>query len=200
MQPLIYTNLTAAILFIVACLIWNAPEVIGTFWQTARVSRRDAAVRDRGSMGILIGLQWIGLALNFALGALEPGAAIPWQRPTLFLLGVGTILLGIAVRWYAIGTLREYFTRDVAVSAHQRVVCHGPYRYVRHPAYSGTLLTMAGVGLAMTNWLSMSALLLCVIPGHLYPVSVEEQALVQTIGQPYREYMRHTRRFIPWVL
>src|SRR6185312_14202293 len=101
--------------------------------------------------------------------------------------------------WYAIWTLGGYFTRDVAVSANQKVVQIGPYRFIRHPAYSGTFLTMVGVGLALTNWASLIVLLVCVFAGHLYRVRVEEQALVQTIGQPYLEYMHHTRRFIPLV-
>jgi protein-S-isoprenylcysteine O-methyltransferase Ste14 len=58
---------------------------------------------------------------------------------------------------------------------------------------------MLGVGLAMTNWASLLALLLCVFAGHLYRVSIEEKALMQTIGPPYITYMHHTRRFIPWV-
>lgn len=150
-------------------------------------------------MGILIGLQWVGLALNFLLGGLLPAAAIPWHRTTLFLLGVTLLLLGVALRWYAIWTLGRYFTRDVAVSTDQKVVQNGPYRSIRHPAYSGTFLTMAGVGLAMTNWASLIALFICVFPGHLYRVHVEEKALIQAIGQPYVEYMHRTRRFIPLV-
>lgn len=175
------------------------PEMIGTFKQTAKVSRKEASAQDRGSMGILIGLQWTGIALNFALGALVPAAAIPWQRTTLFLIGVTLILLGVALRWYAIWTLGRYFTRDVAVSADQKIVQNGPYRSIRHPAYSGTLLTMLGVGLAMTNWASLIVLLTLVCVGHLYRVSVEEKALIQTIGQPYIEYMHHTKRFIPLI-
>ncbi len=150
-------------------------------------------------MAILIGLQWIGLALNFLLAGLFPAAAITWHRTTLFLLGVTLIPLGVALRWYAIWTLGGYFTRDVAVSADQKVVQNGPYRSIRHPAYSGTFLTMLGVGLAMTNWASLVALLVCVFLGHLYRVRVEEKVLVQTIGQQYIEYMHRTRRFIPLV-
>lgn len=150
-------------------------------------------------MGILIGLLWVGIALNFLFGGLFPAAAITWHRTALFLLGVSLILLGVALRWYAIWTLGSYFTRDVAVSAEQKVVQNGPYRYIRHPAYSGTFLTMLGVGLAMTNWASLVTLLMCVLLGHMYRVSVEEKALVQTIGQPYVEYMHHTSRFIPLV-
>lgn len=173
--------------------------MIGMLKQIAKVSRQEAAVLDRGSMGILIGFQWIGLALNFTLAGLFQAAAIPWHRTALFLLGVVLILLGVALRWYAIWTLGAFFTRDVAVSADQKVVQNGPYRSIRHPAYSGTFLTMMGVGLAVANWASLAALLLCVLLGHIYRIRVEEKALIQTIGQPYVEYMQHTKRFIPWV-
>ncbi len=173
--PLIYTNPAAAGIFLAACLVWNVPEMIGAFKQMAKVSRREATVQDRGSMAILIGLQWIGLALNFLLAWLFPAAAITWHRTA------------------------RYFTRDVAVSADQKVVQNGPYRSIRHPAYSGTFLTMLGVGLAMTNWASLVALLVCVFLGHLHRVRVEEKALIQTIGQQYLEYMHRTRRFIPLV-
>jgi protein-S-isoprenylcysteine O-methyltransferase Ste14 len=199
MLPLLYTNPLAAALFLAACLIWNIPELIGSFRQTARATRQEAAVRDRGSMGILIGLQWVGIALNFSLAALLQAAAIPWHRTALFLAGVAMIPLGVALRWYSIWTLGSYFTRDVAVSADQKVVQNGPYRSIRHPAYSGTFLTMLGVGLAMTNWVSLFALLVCVLSGHLYRVRVEEKALSQAIGQPYVDYMRQTKRFIPYV-
>jgi protein-S-isoprenylcysteine O-methyltransferase Ste14 len=195
--PLIYTNRAAAALFLAACLIWIGPEMIVAFKKSAKVSRKDAAVSDRGSMDVLIGLQWLGLALNFALGGLLPAAAIPWQRIPLFFAGIALILIGVALRWYAIWTLGRYFTRDVAVSADQQIVQSGPYRLIRHPAYSGTFLTMLGVGLAVTNWAGLIALLLCVFAGHLYRVSIEEKALINALGQPYVIYMQHTKRFIP---
>jgi len=56
---------------------------------------------------------------------------------------------------------------------------------------------MLGVGLAMTNCASLVALLIFVLIGHMYRVSVEEKALSRTIGQPYVEYMHRTKRFIP---
>jgi protein-S-isoprenylcysteine O-methyltransferase Ste14 len=115
------------------------------------------------------------------------------------MLGIFCIFLGVALRWYAIHTLGGYFTRDVVVSPGQPVVQRGPYRRIRHPAYTGTFLTMLGVGLAMTNWVSLGVLLVGVFLGHFYRVRVEERALIQAIGQPYREYMHRTRRFIPWL-
>jgi len=198
--PLIYTNIWALALFLAACLIWNAPETIGMLRQRARVARKEATSQDHHSMTILIGLQMLGLALNFLLAAALPQAAITWQRTVLLLVGVGLILLGVAFRWYAIRTLGAYFTRDVAVSARQPVMQRGPYRYIRHPSYTGTFITMLGVGVATANWAGLLVLLVCVLAGHLYRVRIEERALAQTIGQPYIDYMRRTKRFIPGVV
>lgn len=169
------------------------------FRQLAKVSRKAVLAQDHGSLVILIGLQWAGLALNFLFAGWFPGATMHGPRLTLFLLGLIFIFLGVALRWYAIFTLGRYFTRDVAVAVDQQVVQRGPYRLVRHPAYSGTFLTMLGVGLALTNWAGLVALLGCVFLGHFNRVRIEEQALINTLGQPYLDYMRRTRRFIPWV-
>ena len=87
MLPLIYTNAVAAGIFLAACLTWNVPEMIGMIKQTAKVSRKEASVQDRGSMGILIGLQWVGLALNFLLAWLFQAAAICWHQTALFATG-----------------------------------------------------------------------------------------------------------------
>lgn len=58
----------------------------------------------------------------------------------------------------------------------------------------------AGLGLALTNWISFA--LLTIVPAVLYwiRVSVEERALLDTIGEPYRAYMARTKRFIPFVV
>ena len=199
MLPLIYTHPAAAALFLATCLVWLIPEMAGMRRQMARISRKADGSQDRGSLAILLGLQWAGLGLNFLLAWLLPAVAILWQPGLLFLLGLIAILLGVALRWYAIRVLGGYFTRDVAVTRDQPVVMDGPYRLIRHPAYSGTFLTMLGVGLAMTNWASLVALLGCVFLGHFYRIRIEEKALIRTIGQPYIQYMLHTKRFIPWV-
>ncbi len=175
------------------------PEMIGMLRQMAKVSRKAAMVQDHGSLVILIGLQWVGIALNFSLAWFFPFATIPLHRTTLFLLGIIFILLGVGLRWFSIWTLGRYFTRDIAASLDQPVVQNGPYRFIRHPAYSGTFLTMLGLGLVMTNWASLISLLFCVFLGHFYRVKIEEEILIQSIGQPYIDYMRRIKRFIPLV-
>lgn len=199
MQPLISTSRAAALIFIAACLIWLLPEMVGMVGQRARVSRREAMVRDRGSIIWLIGLQWVGLISCLVFAFRWPGAAIRSDQNLVFALGIAAILSGVSLRWYAIWTLGSYFTRDIAVRSDQPVVRSGPYFWVRHPAYSGTFLTMLGIGLALTNWAGLAVLLAGVFIGHLPRVLLEEQALRDAIGQPYVDYMRDTSRFIPRV-
>ncbi len=81
----------------------------------------------------------------------------------------------------------------------QPVVDRGPYRLIRHPAYAGGELALAGVGLASGNWLSPALYVLPWVVAHVYRIRVEERALEATLGEPYRAYCRRTWRLVPLV-
>jgi protein-S-isoprenylcysteine O-methyltransferase Ste14 len=76
----------------------------------------------------------------------------------------------------------------------------GPYRLIRHPSYTGLLILFLGYGLCLTNWLSLLVLMGCALIGLGYRINVEEHVLEARLGQPYHEYMRRTKRLIPFVL
>jgi protein-S-isoprenylcysteine O-methyltransferase Ste14 len=202
MRPLVFSahaHHLYTIAFVVALLIWYVPERVGSVWLR---SSRDPTARkqDHGSFYALIGATVAGWLAGFMFASRWTGAAIPWLRPEVTIAGIVLILLGVALRWWSIITLGRYFTLDVAVRPTQSVVQSGPYRYVRHPSYSGLLLSTLGLGLALTNWASLAVVLAGVLLGLFYRVRVEERALVDALGQPYVDYMRRTKRFIPCVL
>jgi protein-S-isoprenylcysteine O-methyltransferase Ste14 len=141
-----------------------------------------------------------GVIVACVLAAVWTGAAIPWLRPQITIAGIVVFVLGSALRWWAILTLGQYFTFEVAVRSTQSVVQSGPYRFVRHPSYTGILIMLLGVGLALTNWASIVVMLVGGLVGLLYRIRVEERALVEALGQPYTDYMRHSRMFIPFIL
>src|SRR5437660_11907546 len=99
--PLIYTNAVAAGIFLAACLIWNVPEMIGMIKQTAKVSRKEESVKDGGSMGILMGLKWVGFAWNFWLAGWFQAAALSCLGPQLFAIVWTLFFFGVACRCYA---------------------------------------------------------------------------------------------------
>jgi protein-S-isoprenylcysteine O-methyltransferase Ste14 len=95
--------------------------------------------------------------------------------------------------------LGRFFTVDVRVHSDQTVVQRGPYRWVRHPSYSGLLIFFVGVGLALSNWLSL--IILAVVPaaGLLVRIRSEERALLAALGDEYRRYAATRRRLFPGV-
>jgi protein-S-isoprenylcysteine O-methyltransferase Ste14 len=184
------------VIFVASDLLWCGLE--GMAVRTKRI-RVGATNFDGGSKRQLILTYWLGLIVGVVCALSLPAATIGWHQPVVFAIGIVCILAGVALRWYAIATLGVYFTRDLAVRPNQQVIQYGPYRHVRHPSYTGTLLTTLGIALALTNWASLVVMLLCAGVAHYRRAQVEEQLLVERLGKPYVEYMRQTRRFIPFV-
>lgn len=117
----------------------------------------------------------------------------------MFWSGLAMMLAGLILRWYAIAVLGSAFAVEVGIRCDQQVIERGPYRWVRHPSYTGSLLTIVGILLCCTNLLSLVAVALPV-GGYVYRIRIEERALVASLGDAYRTYMRRTRRLIPFVL
>ena len=137
--------------------------------------------------------------MDFSLSLLLPQAAISWKRTTLFFVGICLMLGGIALRWYSVAALGKYFTFDVAIQSGHVLVEVGPYRYIRHPSYSGALLTLLGFGLALGNWAGLAAALSCMGFAYAYRIPVEEAALASALGEAYKQYMRRTWRLVPFL-
>ena len=162
--------------------------------------RAGAQRQDKGSWVVLVGTIVLGFILWALLPDDVPAAAITSASVFLFWVGIALVYVGLALRLYAITVLGRYFTPSVAVVDDQQVVEDGPYKLIRHPAYTGLLIMFLGFGLGSTNWLSLLALIGCVLIGISYRIHVEEHVLKAQLGQRYQEYMRRTKRLIPFVL
>ena len=105
--------------------------------------------------------------------------------------------IGLIIRIWAIVVLGRSFRMTVEVDAGQQVTDRGPYRWVRHPSYSGILLLLAGLGLAYGNWAALAILLVLPAGVLIHRIFVEEAVLAEVMGRPYSEYMTHTKRLVP---
>src|SRR5260370_17698197 len=106
----------------------------------------------------------------------------------------------MALRFYAIAVLGAFFTTTVAIAPEQPVIEAGPYRIIRHPSYTGFLITLLGLGLSLTNWLSMLVIMGCALLGVSYRIHVEEHVLKAQLGHRYKEHIRRPKRLIPFLL
>ena len=110
------------------------------------------------------------------------------------------MLVGVLVRQWAIAVLGRFFSLTVRVAEDHRVVVKGPYRLVRHPSYTGVLITFIGLALAVQSSGALLVLLAVFSVSYGYRMRVEERVLLSELGQDYAEYMKRTKRLIPFLI
>jgi len=188
-------SLFGAIAFTVCFYGWAAFEVIVNL----RLWRRGSQNRDRFSRYLIIGGVLMGFTLSVLAASFLHLLDITTFRPQVFYAGLLLMVAGLAFRYVAIRQLGAFFVPEVVIQPGQRVFQGGLYRYLRHPSYTGTLITVIGYGLALTNWLSLLIMLTVFFKVYLVRMLVEESALVEAFGEEYRNYMRRTKRIIPFL-
>jgi protein-S-isoprenylcysteine O-methyltransferase Ste14 len=176
--------------------LWTLPEIIAS---AVKRSKDSSKANDRGSLGLIVLMWGIGIAAGFTLSFLLPQAAMPWERSAIYFIGICLMLAGTAFRWYSARVLGKYFTFDVAIHSGQMLVEAGPYRYIRHPSYTGALVSLLGFGLALGNWAALAVAVSCLSFAYAYRIPVEEAALAVALGEPYTHYTRRTWRLVPFL-
>jgi protein-S-isoprenylcysteine O-methyltransferase len=204
----------ASWLLAAAVLAMVAGEVVPTYLGQARdgkrrllgslaeslllVRRRDGAVsQDRWTKWIIVLATRAGVIAALAIAVFLPGLRAGANNWWTLGLGVVLVLAGVALRAWAILSLGRYFRREVTIEPGQRLVRRGPYRVLRHPSYTGILLSFAGLGLAFGSWVSAAVAVLILFAGMLPRIRIEERALAQAFGADYTDYAKSTARVLP---
>ncbi len=162
------------------------------------IRRRSGRLAERWSLTVVLVTVIGGFVAGIKLAQGSTGEIRTAAWP-LFGVGLTLMAAGIAIRWWAIIELGRFFTPDVRVQQDQTVVTSGPYKWVRHPAYTGMIVYFTGLGLALSNWLSLAALLLIPTVGLTVRIHAEETALLISLGEPYRKFCASRPRLFPRV-
>jgi len=104
---------------------------------------------------------------------------------------------GIALRFWAVLTLRERYTRTLLIQQEHSFERGGPYGWVRHPGYLGSLLVLNGIALASGNWIVLFAALIATLSAYAYRIRVEDKMLVAALGDAYAQYRREVGALVP---
>jgi protein-S-isoprenylcysteine O-methyltransferase len=172
--------------------------LIGMELYASRVRRSEAKTRDGGSLLAVWGLVGVSYWAGFSLwGTRNPPG--PHLGEWALWVGAAVALAGITLRIWSVATLGRYFTYVVKVTGDQPVIETGPYRLLRHPSYAGALLTAIGIGLSLRFALAPLILGAIQLVAYSIRMGVEERALAEGIGEPYRAYMQRTKRIIPYL-
>jgi len=172
--------------------------LIEIYLLAVRRSRDPKQQSDRGTLRLV----WILISCGCLFGFwIAPKVSfLGWPDSlTIVLLADLLLIAGIALRIWSIVHLGRFFTVDVAVQQGQRAVRDGPYRFVRHPSYSGSLLALVGLACLTFNWLGFVVIIACSFAAYAFRISVEEKVLLQNLGEEYRRYADRTKRLIPGI-
>ena len=185
-----------SILWPVFFYAWLASEIYIAI--ATRTRHGSGKVRDRGTMLLL----WVVIFSSITLGSWFaethdsnlPGGTV-WVKPAALVI----LVAGLALRWAAVLTLGKSFSSNVAVHATQKIMRTGPYRWMRHPSYTGLLLCIFAVALRTRNWISLLVIFVPITAALIYRIHIEEIVLHEHFGEEYSGYCRETKRLIPGV-
>jgi len=167
-------------------------------WRGYR-ERAAPSAQDAGSFRLNKILGWGAFITGISSGLLLRGDAAFAIPAWLAWAGVPVALAGTALRAWAVAKLGRWYSLTIQVRPGQPVIDTGPYRFLRHPSYAGGDLAFLGVGLSAGNWLSPVLYVVPWLVAHAYRIRVEERALLEVIGEPYRAYCKRTWRLVPFV-
>ena len=184
---------------------WSAiywASFVAFFATTAWVQSRErnaprGDLRDRGSKAFIYAVSSIGYAGVFLAPSLLPSARIALPPAPVFAIAIALIWAGLLLYIWAVLTLGAFFRTSVQLLDGQQLVRRGPYRLLRHPAYSGGILLFAGIGLATGNWVSVLVALVTVVIAYARRIHVEERALQERFGAEFESHRRRTWAVIP---
>lgn len=130
-------------------------------------------------------------------GSLIDAAIVPYL-PAFYQIGLALTIGGLVFAVWARLYIGRNWSGTVQVKLDHQLVRTGPYRFVRHPIYTGILTAFLGTGIAIDEWRGALAFVI-VLAGLLYRVHLEERWMRETFGAAYARYRRHTRALLPLV-
>jgi protein-S-isoprenylcysteine O-methyltransferase Ste14 len=176
--------------------LWIAVLALWVIW-----SIRTKATRSREGV-------WSALSYRvptIAAYVLMFSNALPmaWLRVPVFsktssveILGIAVTVAGLGLAIWARGYLGGNWSSTVTVKVGHELVRSGPYRWVRHPIYSGLILAMLGTALERREWRGWLAVALLYF-GFALKSRIEERTMKGEFGAAYDEYRRRTGAILP---
>ncbi len=182
-------------IFKIIWITWCASEILLN--RLMRSNSNDKKGHDKGSLRFI----WIMIALAISFGFIFANyIKVPISNQLLIsYVGLFIIIVGMAVRFISIWTLGKYFTVDVTIRDNHKIKKDGFYKIIRHPSYSGSLLSFIGFGTSLNNWISLTTVVILIMISFLYRIKIEEKILIGQFGKEYLDYKKNTYRLLPWI-
>lgn len=138
--------------------------------------------------------------IGFMLGIVGGHLAAIYETSDIAIGGLMWIVFlpAMALQYYAVWYLDKY--SDKSLDQPFAVVMYGPYRLLRHPMYTSTMLLFAGYYMALGAYKSLAFIALICASYYDFKSRMEEESMVEYFGEAYISYRKNVKhKFIPFV-
>ena len=180
-------------------IVWGHREIMGKREGDRPQDPLVTAFRMKALFMLLTAYIWIAFFLRpFAIDLPE------WGRPQEFLTQTfwgwfGCFVLGFGLRFWAIRSLGKFFTFELGTRKEHKVIDIGPYRWIRHPSYTGLIMVLVAL-MAMLSWVVplLISIFFCIV-FFSKRIPDEEKMLLKDLGDDYKAYCKKTWALLPWI-
>jgi len=185
--------LTYSLAFAVLWIAWLISWAVGALWASKPASRPPR--QDERFYWLLTVAGGVLLVLNYRTGR----PSLEWTSPDwLERVLVAIAALGLASTWWARVYLGTLWSGRVTRKADHRIIETGPYRYVRHPIYTGVLVAIWASALVRPGPLGLAGAALLTV-SFVLKLRLEERFLMQELGPAeYEGYRRRVPMLVPF--
>ena len=194
-MPLIFRHGPAGAAFTAAVAAWLVFEFVMRIHQRRRADGPPATDITYSVLVLCL------VAAVIAAEVLGRRAGLPWPGGLTWPAVAGIVLIaaGIGLRAWSIITLGRFFQYQITIQPSHQVVTTGPYRHLRHPAYTAVALVLVGIALACDDVWSLVVAAALGGAGLAVRIRAEERQLTQALGAEYQHFAAGRKRLVPGV-
>ena len=189
-NPLVYQSPALWILIVMG--------VLGNILQPSYSSFKSGVKQDRGTALQIVWTVYITQALAIAEYAFNNTDFLEWFTLYQYLFLILSVF-GLVFRTWAVFTLGKYFSMYIELQKDHQLITKGPYRFLRHPSYTGAFLTYFVNILFLESWFSAIISLPFLLWAFHRRIQFEELCLREQFGEKYDDFCKKRWRLIPGI-
>jgi protein-S-isoprenylcysteine O-methyltransferase Ste14 len=158
---------------------------------------KEKKATDRNTIWLIILVSGLGQIASLVEWSYFPSISEPknvWIAPGAILLISGTTF-----RLYAIHALGNYFSSTVQIKEEHKIISTGPYRFLRHPSYTGAYMAMLGSAVFLQSLAGIFIFGFGMLFAYHLRIKTEEQTLTQKFTKEYLSYAQRTYKMFPFI-
>ena len=201
-DPTCFVNMQEYYHFIYAISYMMIAEIVIWLYNfKGWIKKPQISNKDCGTLLLVIFACWSSFSIStfFRCGYITELIGEILIPHCFFYLGLFLLVLGTTLRSWAVWTLKHSFTLSAKINSTQGLVTTGIYRYVRNPAYVGTILCLLGTAFCFRSAIAPVLVLIICFVCYGIRIQIEERALRLRFGSDFDNYCAHTWRLIPFI-